>query len=134
LDSRLGDLIRDYQARVVEAVAKLRTAGVPRPDSTMDWVANGLPGSGTLASGEQYRKHGFGCAFRFADGASVDFDFGEAGQIDGVDPHRLWAVAGQRPGQYGFSSREDFLSVFEQAVSVGELQFSGYILYYKRPG
>ena len=132
MDPRLAGLIRDFQRRVGEAVEKLRAAGVPRPDSNTDWARSSIPYRGTIASGEQYRKHGYGCAFRFADGAVVDFDFGDEGQIDGVDAHRLWEFAEHQPARYGFLSRDELLATFDREVSSGTLRFSGYILYYVR--
>lgn len=50
-----------------------------------------------------YCKQGFGCA---VDGPtwSVDFDFGDEGQIDGSDVWRLYAFARKRLADYEFDS------------------------------
>lgn len=53
-----------------------------------------LLGEGPCCGGE-YFIHGFGCALRLPD-RSVDFDFGDDGQIDGFDWSRLLSFAGPR--------------------------------------
>src|SRR5262249_28130399 len=74
-------------------------------------------------------KHGFGCS---VDGPEwgVDFDFGASGQIDGFDAWRLYDFARQRLSEYGFSSEKEIESAVRSAADAGDLEFSGYILYY----
>jgi hypothetical protein len=129
MDSRLAKLIRDYQRRVVEAVAMMESAGIARPQSTHDWVAAKDPGRITLPTGFSFYKHGFGCS---VDGAEwgVDFDFGEQGQIDGFDAWRLYDFARRRLSDYCFASEEEIRAAVLAAAEADELSFSGYILYY----
>jgi hypothetical protein len=80
-------------------------------------------------SGYRFYKHGFGCAVH-GPNWSVDFDFGEQGQIDGVDLHRLRTFAEWNLSKYGFESAEEIGQLFADAVKHDSLRFSGYILYY----
>jgi hypothetical protein len=122
-------LIKDYQARVADAVAMLEAAGVARPSSTTAWVESHDFGRMSLPNGFEACKHGFGCS---VDGPEwgVDFDFGASGQIDGFDAWRLWDLARRRLREYQFSSEEDIKSAVRSATEAGDLEFSGYILYY----
>lgn len=51
-----------------------------------------IPFRGQLEGGISYFKHGIGCAVGLATG-TVDFDFGDDGEIDGVDLDRLTGFA-----------------------------------------
>jgi hypothetical protein len=129
MDRRLWNLIKDYQRRVADAVAMLETAGIPRPSSTTSWVESHDFGRMSLPNGFEAYKHGFGCS---VDGPEwgVDFDFGALGQIDGFDAGRLYDFARSRLRAYEFSSEEDIKAAVRVAAEAGELEFSGYILYY----
>jgi hypothetical protein len=131
MDERLSKIIRDYQSAVREAVDLMTRSGVPRPASNMDWVGTDVRQIGELAGGVRYFKHGYGCAVQLPSG-SVDFDFGEHGEIDGFDLGRLSYYARGRLSAYGLASEEELKGVFEAAVRNGELVYSGYILYYTR--
>src|SRR5688500_12495031 len=104
MDPRLMELIKAYQARVLDAVHCLERAGSGRPASNTEWVGMAVP-RGELVPGYQFHKHGFGCAVRGPDW-SVDFDFGDHGEIDGFDLSRLKAFAAQRIDRYGFETEE----------------------------
>ncbi len=125
----LKKLIRDYKLQVADAVSQLEASGISRPTSLVDWVTRDIPQTGTLADGSLYFKHGYGCAVRSASGA-IDFDFGENGEIDGFEPHRLSNFAGKRLVDYGFRSERDVKSAVARAEAAGHIRFSGDILYY----
>jgi hypothetical protein len=129
MDPRLSTLIGRYQRKVAEAVDMLEGAGIPRPASNAAWNACDVPGRGALPAGFAYYKHGFGCA---VDGPawSVDFDFGDQGQIDGFDAWRLYDFAHTRLLDYGFQSADEIERAMKAALDAGELRFSGYVLYY----
>lgn len=129
MDPRLLLLIQRYQAAVAAAVASLEQSGIPRPSSNDAWASNGLPQSGTLVNGATYFKHGYGCAVRGPSG-SIDFDFGNAGQIDGFDIGRLWSFAQANGDHHGFASENELKQVFAAATEASELQPSDYILSY----
>jgi len=129
MDRRLSKLIKDYQRRVADAVAMLEAAGIPRPSSTTAWVEGHDFGRMSLPNGFRAYKHGFGCS---VDGPEwgVDFDFGASGQIDGFDAWRLYDFARRRLSDYEFSSEQEIKSAVRLAAEAGDLEFSGYILYY----
>jgi hypothetical protein len=129
MDRRLSKLIDDYQRRVAEAITLLEQAGIRRPVTNIEWEAMDVPGGGSLANGFTYFKHGFGCAVG-GPTWGVDFDFGDEGQIDGVDAGRLYFFARKRLPDYGFDSEEDIWLAVKEAADAGELRFSGNILYY----
>lgn len=131
MDTTLLKLIRDYQAKVAEAVQMLEVAGIPRPASTMEWVCNQIAQRGSLPNGFKYFKHGFGCAVAGPDW-NVDFDFGERGQIDGFDAWRLFDFAEKNLTTCGFRSLEQIEEAVRVAAQAGSLEFSGYILYYTK--
>lgn len=131
LDDRLARMISDYLDRVADAVAVLERAGYRRPQTDMDWTVMDGPPHGELVPGYRFYKHGIGCAVK-GPGWAVDFDFGEQGQIDGIDPWRLKQFAEPRLASYGIRSTEEIDTLFSAACAAGELVFSGYILFYVR--
>lgn len=132
MNDRLRSLIEDYKSTVAHAVAALEATGIPRPASTTEWVGYDVPGRGELTGGGEYFIHGFGCAVRLPD-TSVDFDFGDDGQIDGFDWDRLSRFAGSRLStRYGIRDEHELQALIDDAHSSGDLVHSGYILSYTR--
>ncbi|MBD7987437.1 hypothetical protein H9645_05285 [Luteimonas sp. Sa2BVA3] len=129
MDSNLARLISDYQVNVRAAVELMRQSGIPLPATNTDWAATDIPQRGELKGGVAYFKHGYGCAVRLPAG-TVDFDFGEHGEIYGFDAWRLVGFAGPRLPEYGFVSEASFNECFKAEVAAGSLVYSGYILYY----
>ena len=128
MDDRLSPLIDDYKATVARAVAALEATGIARPSSTTEWVGYDVPGRGELIGGGDYFIHGFGCAVRLPE-TSVDFDFGDDGQIDGFDWSRLLSFAGSRLAkQYGIRDEIELRALIDDAHKSGDLVHSGYIL------
>ena len=132
MDARLATLIRDYQARVAEAVAMLEEAGIPRPASTGEWAVAKIPERGTLPRGFRYCTSRVGCAVNGAEW-TVDFILGDEGRIDGCEPSRLYEFARRRFSGYGFKSEKDFNAVVRSAVDAGELRLSERGLLYLTP-
>lgn len=89
MDTRLARLIADYQAAVREVIEAMQRSGLQLPASNDDWAGNDMEQRGELAGGIPYFKHGYGCAARLSSGIAVDFDFGDNGEIDGVEAWRL---------------------------------------------
>ena len=115
------------------AVACLEATGIPRPKSTTEWVGYDVPGTGELATGGKYFVHGFGCAVQSPD-ICVDFDFGEHGEIDGIDFHRMESFARNHlQTKYGFADSTELHSAIKASCLAGELIDSGYILWYLNP-
>ncbi len=132
MNNRLKTLIDAYKATVARAVAALEASDIPRPATTTEWVGYEVPGRGGLVGGGEYFIHGFGCAVRLTD-TSVDFDFGDHGQIDGFDWYRLSRFAGnQMYTRYGIRDEVELRSLIDDAHGSGDLVHSGYILSYTR--
>ena len=127
MDQGLVRLISDYQASVSAAVELMRKSGIERPLTSTDWAVNGIPQRGELVGGVSYFKHGFGCAVELPTG-KIDFDFGDAGQIDGFDAWRLARFAENRLPDYGFESETALRDCFNAEASAGALRHSGYLL------
>ena len=130
MDNRLQGLIGDYQRAVERAVSLLGEAGIPRPTSSTEWASNDAPGMGPLSGGGTYHKHGFGCVV-IHDDVVVDFDFGEHGEIDGIDLERLIRFANRQTlAKYGINSEDELRRLLESACQRKELVYSGYILWF----
>lgn len=131
MDQRLASLVDDYLASVASAVKLLQQAGIVLPRSNTEWACNELPQTGILPGGIKYFKHGYGVAVHLKSG-TVDFDFGEKGEINGFDVWRLSAFAEENLGQYGFNSEEELAACFKEEVNAEALVYSGYMLHYVR--
>lgn len=129
MDQRLHNLILAYQRAVRWAVSELERGGIPRPTSCDEWAGADIPGRGELRLGVRYFKHGYGVTVG-SSSVVVDFDFGQSGQIDGFDAWRLWRFAEDNSDKFGFVEQEELKQAFHAAVAAGELEFSGYLLYY----
>jgi len=85
----IKDLIHDYIQKVEARFEQFsRETNTPSPKTNLDWALKGPKKKGTLSDGTTYSKHGYGCLFE-GEKDSVDFDFGEHGEIDGFDTWRL---------------------------------------------
>lgn len=128
MNNELGNLIRDYQLRVHEALVCMHRSGIRMPSSNLRWLYSDIPIKGVLDGGIEYFKHGAGCTVYLPDGA-VDFDFGELGEINGFDLWRLSLFAGEKLSEYGFESQGTLEMSFGIAVSRGHLVCSDGIFY-----
>ncbi len=133
IDTRLVRLIHDYHDAIRCAVESLEATGIPRPKSTTDWIGYDVPGTGELANGGKYFIHGFGCAVKTPE-FCIDFDFGEHGEIDGIDFYRMESFARNHlQSKYGFADPTELHSVIKASCDAGEMIDSGYILWYLKP-
>lgn len=96
MDRQLFTLIRNYIDAVAHATALLKASGISLPTSNDDWAATPIGPRGELGGGVRYQKHGYGCDVQGIDW-SVDFDFGENGQIDAFDEWRLRIFLTENP-------------------------------------
>lgn len=129
MNINIAKLVFDYQSSVRMAVHLMGAFGIKRPLSARDWAQTEIPSRGVLEGGVEYFKNGYGCSIYLSSGM-VDFDFGDNGEIEGVDLWRLFNFAGSRLMSYGFSDMGALEESFCDAVNVGSLVYSGYILYY----
>lgn len=129
MKKQLADLIRDYQAKVHDAVVLMHRSGIRMPISSYAWTEADIPQKGLLDGNIAYIKHGVGCTVYLSDG-KVDFDFGRHGEINGFDLWRLFLFARERQEVYGFESHGALESCLETAVSGGHLVCSDDFLFY----
>lgn len=130
---RLIQLIHEYQSRVQEAVELFECyKGLKQPQHPLEWQSSSIPQSGYLDPSEQiaYFLHGYGCCVRLPTG-TVDWDFGQEGQIDGFDVWRLYEFVQRGTQNFPeFRDEEVLKGVFAEAKSKGLFHKSDYILYY----
>ncbi len=126
MDPRLAGLISEYQTKVRIATAVLQAAGIPLPESNRAWVDTRIA-DGCLPHGFRCFKHGCGC---FVEGPdwSVDFDFGDHGEVDGFDSWRLRRFVGS-PTLFGFRNGEDIERAMGDAEEAGEIRRRGNLFY-----
>lgn len=133
MDKQLFTLIRSYIDAVARATNLLQASGIKLPTSCADWAAAPVIPCGTLGGGFRYQKHGYGCDVT-GDGWSVDFDFGDEGQIDGFDEWRLVIFLTENPQATEVTTIEHLSNSFRAAVEAGEIVYSGRHLYYLKRG
>ncbi|CAE6708321.1 hypothetical protein PQQ59_18470 [Paraburkholderia aspalathi] len=129
MNKQLAELIRDYQAKVHEALVLMQRSGIRMPNSNLRWIEFDIPPQGLLDGDIAYVKHGTGCTVYLPDG-EVDFDFGNLGEINGFDLWRLSLFASEKLSTYGFESQDALERCFETAVSEGHLVRSDDSLFY----
>ena len=103
--------------------------GVALPVNANDWASLDIEGSGVSSSGIKYRKHGYGVSMRLEE-LSVDFDLGNKGELNGVDPWKLFFFAENNGVPLPYASTEEIQDEFKLLQKAGELVYSVYILYY----
>lgn len=128
MDNNLKQLITEFQFRVRHSVALMYRSGMTMPYSSFAWLRADIPGSGVLDGGIKYFKHGAGCEVQLETG-TVDFDFGEHGEIDGFDLWRLTKFTRGSLPCFGFDNAEQIEQSFNAAVACGDLERSGHDLY-----
>lgn len=129
MNQKLKSLIENYLSAVNEAIELLVASGIALPKSNSEWVASDINQRGELKNGIKYFKHGYGCAVHLSSGV-VDFDFGANGEFNGFDEWRIWGFLQNSKLPKLFKSESELKQEFRHAVEIGELTFSGYILYF----
>ena len=102
---------------------------VALPIKALDWALLSIERSGTSKSGIRYRKHGAGVEMWY-EGKTVDFDLGADGELNGVDPWRLFYFTQDNGVPLPYHSVEEVREEFKLLTESGELSYSGSILYY----
>ena len=133
MDSGLSRLILDYQVAVRSALKAMRKAGITMPFTYEEWIQSDTSVISLHSDAVIVDKHGRGCRVRW-NGGIVDFDFGDLGEIDGFDPWRLYKFAGEDLQYYGFEDRASFDQSFAMSVELGDILYSGNVLYYLKGG
>nr|KAA0528700.1 hypothetical protein F0321_04150 [Enterobacter asburiae]KAA0533199.1 hypothetical protein F0320_09255 [Enterobacter dykesii] len=129
MNVNLYHLIIDFQSHVEDALKLMYRSGIQMPSSCNEWIDYDIPFSGELTDGVKYFKHGAGCRVDLNSG-TVDFDFGEHGEIGGFNSWWLTAFAGSRLPIYGFSNYNDVDDHLKQELEKGHLSPLNQGLYY----
>jgi hypothetical protein len=120
--TELRNLITSYQDAAARLVPKiLDHLGVTSPSSNFEWATLKVPGKGVTPCGKKYRKHGFGIEITYEDGV-IDFDFGENGDIDGLDAWFLYDFAVSTGFSIPYIDGREIKNELEEAVLLGELR------------
>ena len=118
--------IESYQSLFIQLAKDLV---IELPITAQDWAILNIDQSGVSSSGIKYRKHGYGVVMR-QDNLVVDFDFGKEGQLNGVDPWKLFYFAEENSVSLPYASVNELQVEFKSLVQNGEFIYSGYMLYY----
>ncbi|OWF75897.1 hypothetical protein B4903_18725 [Yersinia frederiksenii] len=129
MNENLYRLIVDFQDNVQVALRLMYRSGIKMPSSRNEWIESDIPSAGELDGGVKYYKHGAGCRVGLNSG-SVDFDFGEQGEVGGFNFWWLACFAGENLTAYGFRNYDDVAEHLNKALGDGELIFPDHDLYY----
>ncbi|MFK7845348.1 MAG: hypothetical protein AB8G77_08610 [Rhodothermales bacterium] len=131
MDTALQELVSAYVETAKTLFPRVAAyVGVSLPISNIEWASFDIPQSGETDDGIVYFKHGFGVGMN--DGSRrIDIDLGAAGEMDGFDAWRLFDFAKQNKIDTPYSDYKDVEKAIETALQAGELEFSGYILFYR---
>jgi len=118
---RLLNLIREYQASVAEAEAKMEKAFKSAPHL---WRQAKLSREG-MCGQCTYSFHGKGCLFEFAD-YFVDYDYGHNWRTDAFDEWRLSRFGDQFPEYAEWIKSGKLESSFKEALKEGKVTKSNH--------
>ena len=132
MNEELSRIIGLYQASVADLFPRLaKHLGVMLPIRNIDWTAVDGEQRGKTDCGIKYFIHGYGVSMVYGD-TEVDFDLGDKGQIDGIDPWKLWSYVEDSNLKTIFCSAKEVEREVKLAVEKGEMTYSGYMIYYLR--
>ena len=130
MNKELLKIISLYQSAIADLFPRLaKHLKIKLPISNIDWANMDTEQRGETPCGIQYFIHGYGVAMKNKNTA-VDFDLGNNGQINGVDPFRLWEFINSSKNNTKYQSPKEIEKDIKQAVKNGDMIYSGYILYY----
>ena len=133
MNEELSRLICLYQKSVADLFPRLAMhLRVTLPIRNIDWTAVDGEQRGETTCGIKYFIHGYGVSMAYED-IEIDFDLGDKGQIDGVDPWKLWSFVEDSNIKTTFASAKEVEHEVKVAVEKGEMTYSGYMLYYLVP-
>jgi hypothetical protein len=128
----LLNIITQFNHAQAYVMTVMMEYGIRKPESNSDWTGIKIPDD-VLArinsNGIKIYKHGYGLSYR-DDKLFIDFDFGETGQTNGFDAHRLLNFANQNNISIPFKSLDEIRHEIEKAIQAQEIVKSRYINYY----
>lgn len=130
MKTELLNIINDYQAAIENLFPRVANhLKVELPITNTEWTCIKAEQRGETPDGIKYFIHGYGIAMN--DGkVKVDFDLGNKGQINGFDAWRLADFVDKNSIKTKFGDDKDIEKAIKEAEASGELEYSGYILYY----
>jgi hypothetical protein len=130
MESELIKVIDLYLAAVAELFPRLAShLKVKLPIRNIDWAFVGGEQRGKTSCGINYFIHGYGVSMQYGE-TKVDFDLGDKGQIDGVDPWKLWNFLESNRIKTTYDTAKEIEYIVKKEVENGNLSYSGYMLYY----
>jgi hypothetical protein len=130
MNQELERIIGLYQSAVAELFPRLaKHLGTELPITNNEWVQKSYEQRGTTSCGIQYFIHGYGVALKYQT-TEIDFDLGAEGQINGIDPWKLWYFLEGSKIKTNFSSSKEVENAIKTEVAQGNMVYSGYMLYY----
>ena len=130
MNEELQSIISQYQKAVFEFFPRVAAhLDVSLPITSIEWTCIGKEQRGETTDGIRYFIHGYGIAMN--DGLlKVDFDIGDEGQINGIDPWKLFEFVRENNITCSFVDGKSIERALKEAVSLNQVSFSGYQLYY----
>lgn len=130
MNQELLRVIELYQRAVEDLFPRLANhLGVSLPITNREWSYKSFEQRGETPCGITYFVHGYGVSLK-KENIKVDFDLGSEGQINGIDPWKLWYHLEDSGIQTAFKSSNEIKDAIKHEVSEGNMVYSGYILYY----
>lgn len=130
MNEELEKVIKLYHKAVADLFPRVADfLGVELPITNREWTGIEAEQRGITDDGIKYFMHGYGIIMDSGD-VVVDFDLGEKGEIDGIDPWRLWSFIDDNDIDTKIKSETELKALVKEAEEHRELIDSGYILYY----
>jgi len=131
MNAALRILIEDFVTTTAKRFAQLqRELAVSAPTSRIDWATNAMKKKGTLSDGATFSKHGAGVRI-VGKSDTIDFDFGDRGEIDGFDAWRLSEFVRGSPTKHSLSTPREIQGALDSALAAGEIEKRGSLYYLK---
>ena len=130
MDKELINIITQYHQIVSELFLRVTShLDISFPITNVEWPGPGVEQVGETEDGIEYFIHGYGIAMN--DGVyKVDFDLGDEGQIDGIDPWKLFDFIRRNNINSTFIDAKSIEIALKEALAQNQVTFSGYTMYY----
>lgn len=130
MNQELQSIIIQYQEAVAHLFPRVVSyLNISLPVSNIEWAGINAEQRGETLDGVKYFIHGYGIAMNDGN-VEVDFDLGDKGQINGFDAWRLFDFVQKNNLQTSFKNEREIDELIKRSEKIGEIEYSGYILYY----
>lgn len=134
MDDELLRIIQLFQRSVAQRFGQIaRYYNIVLPVTNGEWVDLELPHPIELPNGIVGFKHGFGISM-CEQGTVTNFDLGDNGEIDGFNAGWLASFVQSHQLETHLTDAKIIQLLIDDAVSRGNIRFSGYINYYLSNG